>query len=50
MSLLLFTISHSEQYFPDKGDWQHKTPVECDIYADQINEAVEIATETRIIY
>jgi len=50
MSLLLFTISLSAQYFSDKGEWQHKIPAEYDIYADKINEAVEIATETRIIY
>ncbi len=43
MGLLLFTLSLSAQYFPDKGEWQHKTPAGYGIDSDKINEAVDFA-------
>ena len=36
IGLLLFAISLSAQYYPDKGDWQHKIPAEYGIDAEKI--------------
>ena len=41
--ILIFSISLSAQYFPDKDEWLHKTPAELGIDADKINELVEFA-------
>lgn len=43
VGLLLFAISVRAQYFPDKGEWQHKAPSEYNIGADKIKEAVDFA-------
>jgi len=41
--LLLSSIALNGQYFPDKGEWQHKTPDEYGIDSDKIAEAVDFA-------
>jgi len=43
LGLLLFTASLNAQYFPDKGEWLHRTPAEYGIDADKINELVDFA-------
>ena len=42
-AILLFSIQLSAQYFPDKGEWQRKTPAEFSINNEKISEAVEFA-------
>ena len=41
--LLLYSISLSAQYFPDKGEWTQKTPAKYGIDSDKITEAVDFA-------
>ncbi|MBE0678469.1 MAG: hypothetical protein IH592_06865, partial [Bacteroidales bacterium] len=43
IGLLVFSLSLNAQYYPDKGDWQHKTPAEYGINAARITEAVDFA-------
>lgn len=40
---LVFTLSLKAQYYPERGEWERKRPVECGIDADKINKAVEFA-------
>jgi len=42
-SLYLPEFSLNAQYFPDKNEWQHKTPAESGMDASKLDEAVEFA-------
>ena len=41
--VLMFTVSVSAQYFPERGEWQHKNPADLGLDPERINEAVEFA-------
>ena len=43
LGLLLIKASLCAQYFPDKGDWEYKTPAESGMDTDKINTAVDLA-------
>jgi hypothetical protein len=41
--LLVFSISLRAQYYPEKEDWQHKSPAAFGLDIDKVNEAVDLA-------
>ena len=43
LGLFLLKASLDAQYFPDKGEWLHKTPTEYDMDVVKINAAVDFA-------
>lgn len=43
LALLLYTNSLSSQYFPEKGEWQEKSPAEYGIDKSRLNTAVDFA-------
>ena len=42
-SLYLPEFALNAQYFPDKDEWQHKTPAESGMDDSELNAAVEFA-------
>jgi len=45
LSLSLLTSSLSAQYYPEKGEWQQRTPAESDLDVSQLQSAVNFARE-----
>jgi hypothetical protein len=41
--LLIISIALSAQYFPDPGEWQHRTPAESGLDPEKVKEAVDFA-------
>ncbi|SDD04800.1 CubicO group peptidase, beta-lactamase class C family [Algoriphagus faecimaris] len=43
LSLLLVSVGRSQSYFPDKGNWETKSPEELSLNPEKIKEAIEFA-------
>ncbi|MEN2283476.1 serine hydrolase [Algoriphagus sp. SE2] len=41
----LFSILYAQKYFPDKGNWEVKSPAELGLNPDKIQEAINFAIE-----